>query len=160
MYRLWIGGQRIVRPKPAIGSPAMGKGGHSVPRMQTAVSALNMRFGAAAIGEVPAEPFAPGGSSLGDALVASGVELDDATLRYVAGWPSALQAALQAAIFENLARDGRVPITFAWAPGYDYELTIWDVRDSAETAGGITVLFRSRYPSDAHPLSAERSSSA
>jgi hypothetical protein len=122
--------------------------------MQTAVTAMNVRFGADQIGEVPADPFDPGSgaSSLAAALVDVGVGLDDATQRYVDGWPSALQAAVRSAIFDNLSRDGRVPITFAWAPGYDYELSIWDVRDSAETAGGITVLFKSRYPSDPHPL--------
>jgi hypothetical protein len=45
-----------------------------------------------------------------------------------------------------------MPITFAWAPGYDYELSVWDVADTADTAGGITVLLRSRYPADPHPL--------
>lgn len=127
-----------------------------MPRMQTAVTALNVAFGAERIGDVDRSAFAPSGDgeeTLSGAFVRSGVELDAATLRYVDGWPSALQAALRATIHENLARGGRVPITFAWAPGYDYELTIWDVRDTAETAGGITVLFKSRYPSDAHPLS-------
>ena len=127
-----------------------------MPRMQTAVTALNVAFGADRIGEVDPSAFAPSGDgeeTLSGAFVRSGVELDAATRRYVDGWPSALQAALRATIQENLARGGRVPITFAWAPGYDYELTIWDVRDTAETAGGITVLFKSRYPSDTHPLS-------
>lgn len=134
-----------------------------MPRMQTAVTALNVAFGADRIGDLDPTPFAPGddgAASLAEALVRSGVDLDDATQRYVDGWPSALQAALRAAIHDDLARDGRVPITFAWAPGYDYELTIWDVRDTKETAGGITVLFKSRYPSDPHPLSTEVTTSS
>jgi hypothetical protein len=127
-----------------------------MPRMQTAVTALNATFGAGRIGDVDAAAFAPigdGPETLSEAFVRSGVELDDATQRYVDGWPSALQAAVRATVYENLARDGRVPITFAWAPGYDFEVSIWDVRDTAETAGGITILFKSRYPSDPHPLS-------
>ena len=127
-----------------------------MPRMQTAVTAMNATFGAGQIGDLDPAPFAPGGDgaeTLSAAFVAAGVDLDDATQRYVDGWPSGLQAAVRATVHENLARDGRVPITFAWAPGYDYEVTIWDVRDSAETAGGITILFKSRYPSDPHPLS-------
>ena len=102
--------------------------------------------------------FAPGrdgAETLSRAFVAAGVDLDDATAAYMDTWPSAIQASLRAAVFENLSRDGRVPITFAWAPGYDFELTIWDVRDSTETVGGMTVLFKSRYPSDTHPLLAE-----
>lgn len=128
-----------------------------MPRMQTAVSALNVTFGAERIGEVDPAPFSPGdgAETLSAAFVAAGVELEDATQRYIDGWPSALQAAVRATVHENLARDGRVPITFAWAPGYDYEATIWDVRDTSETAGGITVLLKSRYPSDPHPLSGD-----
>ena len=128
-----------------------------MPRMQTAVSALNVTFGAERIGELDPAPFRPGdgAETLSAAFVAVGVELEDATQRYVDGWPSALQAAVRATVYENLARDGRVPITFAWAPGYDYEVTVWDVRDTSETAGGITVLFKSRYPSDPHPLSGD-----
>lgn len=126
-----------------------------MPRMQTAVTAMNVTFGADRIGDLDPMAFTRGGESLAGAFVQSGVELDDATQRYIDGWPSALRAALRATIEENLARDGRVPITFAWAPGYDYELTIWDVRDTTETAGGITVLFKSRYPSDPHPLASE-----
>ena len=129
-----------------------------MPRMQTAVTAMNVAFGAERIGDLDPSTFAPvgdGAETLSAAFVAAGVELEDETQRYIDGWPSALQAAVRATIHENLARDGRVPITFAWAPGYDYEATIWDVRDSSETAGGITVLFRSRYPSDPHPLAVE-----
>lgn len=134
-----------------------------MPRMQTAVTALNVTFGADRIGDLDPDVFAPGGdgaATLAEAFLRVGVDLDDATQRYVDGWPSALQAALRATIHENLARDGRVPITFAWAPGYDYELTIWDVRDTAETAGGITVLFKSRYPSDPHPLGTDAATSS
>jgi hypothetical protein len=133
-----------------------------MPRMQTAVSALNVTFGAERIGEVDAGSFAArgeGAETLSRAFVAAGVDLDDATAAFMDTWPSATQAALRAAVFENLSRDGRVPITFAWAPGYDFELTIWDVRDSSETVGGMTILFRSRYPGDTHPMASEKASS-
>ena len=129
-----------------------------MPRMQTAVTAMNATFGADRIGDLDPAPFAPGGdgeATLSAAFVAAGVDFDEATQRYVDGWPTAIQAAVRATVHENLTRAGRVPITFAWAPGYDYEVTVWDVRDSTETAGGMTVLFKSRYPSDTHPLAAE-----
>ena len=35
---------------------------------------------------------------------------------------------------------------------YDYGLRLWDVSNTAKTAGGITVLLGSRYPDDTHPL--------
>ncbi len=108
----------------------------------------------AAIDDETSEMFRPGaGNSLSDALRATpGTDLSTAVTSYIDGWPTALQAALQAAIHNNLTRDGRVPITFAWAPGYDYGLTIHDVVDTATSHGGMTVLFTSRYPSDPHPL--------
>jgi hypothetical protein len=130
-----------------------------MPRMQTAVSSMNTTFGPERIVDMDTAPFAAGGDgaeTLSRAFVAVGVDLDDATVDYIDTWPSAIQAAVRATIFDNLTRDGRVPITFAWAPGYDFECTVWDVRDSTETVGGITVLFKSRYPSDTHPLVAER----
>jgi hypothetical protein len=126
--------------------------------MQTAISELNTAFGSSQIAEVSAAPFAPasdGAETLSEAYVAAGANLDDATRRYIDSWPSGIQAAVRATIHDNLTRDGRVPITFAWAPGYDFEVTVWDVRDSTETVGGITILFKSRYPSDTHPLTAE-----
>ena len=129
-----------------------------MPRMQTAVTALNVTFGAERIGELEPAAFALGGDgaeTLSAAFVRVGVELEDETQRYIDRWPSGIQAAVRATVYENLARDGRVPITFAWAPGYDFEVTIWDVRDTSETAGGITILLKSRYPSDPHPLSGD-----
>jgi hypothetical protein len=133
-----------------------------MPRMQTAVSALNTAFGAERIGDVGADAFAPGGdgaATLSEAYVAAGADLDAATLAYMDTWPTAIQAAVRGALYENLSRDGRVPVTFAWAPGYDFECTIWDVRDSSETVGGMTILLKSRYPGDTHPMAPKGSTS-
>ena len=46
-----------------------------------------------------------------------------------------------------------MPVTFAWAPGYDYRLSVWDVSSTATTKGGITLLVETRYPDDPHPIS-------
>jgi len=101
--------------------------------------------------------FRPGPrNTLVDALAAiprSG--LRGAVLEYIGGWPSAIQAAVQAAIYDNLTRQATVPITFAWTPAYDYSVTIYDVVDTDISRGGITILFTSRYPSDPHPLLAK-----
>jgi hypothetical protein len=119
---------------------------------------MNTAFGPDTIGGIDADVWdLRAGLSLSEAFLRSGVELEDATAAFVDGWPTALQAAVRAVVFENLTRSGTVPVTFAWAPGSDFEATIWDVRDTAETAGGITVLFRSRYPDDPHPLARETS---
>jgi hypothetical protein len=125
--------------------------------MQTAVSAFNASFGPQGIREMDPEVFAPGDDApFSDALQRAGVELEEATAAFVDRWPSGIKAAVRAVLHDNLTRDGTVPVTFAWAPGYDFEVSIWDVRDTAETAGGITILFKSRYPDDPHPLDSDR----
>jgi hypothetical protein len=72
-------------------------------------------------------------------------------VRYLSDMPSAMEAALKGVLVSNLDEDKRRPVTFAWAPGYDWEMTVWDVADG-ETRGGITVLVRSRYPDDPSPV--------
>ena len=125
-----------------------------MPRMQTAVSAFNSSFGPQGIAEMDASAFAADADlSLSESFQRAGVELEEATAAFVDSWPTGIKAALRAVLHDNLTRSGTVPVTFAWAPGYDFEISIWDVRDTAETAGGITILFKSRYPDDPHPLS-------
>ncbi len=137
-----------------------------MPRMQEAVTTLNAAFGAEGLRNIGLDIFGARAGvelihpSLSEVFVRAGAELSPATRRYVDSWPSGLQAAVKGVLQDNLERAGTVPVTFAWAPGYDYEVTIWDVRDTTETAGGITVLFKSRYPDDPHPLDGETASSA
>lgn len=124
-----------------------------MPRMQTAVSLLNAGFGPDRIGQIGHEAFSwDSGLTLSEGFLESGIELDAETIEFVEGWPSGLLASVKALIFENLQREGTVPITFAWAPAYDYEVSLWDVRDTSSSHGGVTVLFRSRYPDDPHPM--------
>ena len=129
-----------------------------MPAMQTALSAMNKSFSSETIGDIDPEQFRPGfDTSLVSALRSvPGLDVDDAIFEYVEGWPTALQRSVQAAIWENLTRGAVVPMTFAWTPGYDFSVTLHDVRDTDETAGGITVLFTSRYPADTHPLMAAK----
>jgi hypothetical protein len=49
----------------------------------------------------------------------------------------------------------RRPKLPSWAPGYDYELSVWQAPDTRTSRGGITVLIKSRYPDDKHPLKDE-----
>jgi hypothetical protein len=60
-------------------------------------------------------------------------------------FPDAMHDAVRNLIHGALSSTPPVPITFAWAPGYDYEMTIW------QAECGITVLFKTRYPSDPRP---------
>ena len=61
---------------------------------------------------------------------------------------SRLSEPLCTATFSVKSRDG---MTFAWAPGYDYEVTVWESPPTAASPGWITVLIKTRYPSDPHP---------
>ena len=129
----------------------------AMPLMQTATSSMNGAFAPGAIDEIDDETAAlyqPGnGTSLAEALERTpNTSLSGAVLEYINSWPTALQAAVQATIHNNLTRGARVPITFAWKPGYDYSVEIHDVRDTDQTRGGVTVIVGSRYPADTHPL--------
>src|SRR5688500_10211379 len=128
-----------------------------MPLMQTATSSMNAAFAPDAIAELAgdgAEAFHPdSGASLSEALARIPLtDLSDAVRGFIDTWPTAIQAAVKATIHDNLTREGRVPITFAWQPGYDFSVTIHDVTDTAKSHGGITVLLTSRYPDDIHPL--------
>jgi hypothetical protein len=57
----------------------------------------------------------------------------------------------RAAVYRNLQREKPYGMTFAWAPGYDYEVTVWESPPTAASPGWITVLIKTRYPSDPHP---------
>jgi hypothetical protein len=126
--------------------------------MQVATSSMNAAFAPDAVAEIDGETASlyhpDSGSSLSEALDRTPkTNLSSAVVGFIDGWPSALQAAVKSLIHHNLTREAKVPITFAWQPGYDYSLTLHDVTDTATSHGGITVVLTSRYPSDPHPLS-------
>jgi hypothetical protein len=66
--------------------------------------------------------------------------------------PVAIQETIRAVAYAALSAVPPVEVTFAWAPSYDFEVTVWQAPDTKATKGGITVLIRSRYPDDRHPL--------
>jgi hypothetical protein len=115
---------------------------------------LNERFNASNIGDPglnPVDAFAEG-VQLADLVD----ERDDipraGVIAFLQQMPLGIHEAIRAVIKANLERENPLPITFAWQPGYDWELTINDVASTDETAGGITMIVRSRYPKDTHPL--------
>jgi hypothetical protein len=117
-------------------------------------SVLNERFSHRNIGEVPRDLFEPG-VDFAQSVRDDRLGLDEYVQRYVEALPPAIREALRAVVLNAVERERAV--TFAWAPGYDTEVTVWDVSDTDDTAGGITVMLRTRYPSDPHPLSSDRS---
>lgn len=72
--------------------------------------------------------------------------------KYVNDIPGGMQEAIRATIYYALSTTPPTQITFAWAPGYDYELSIWEAPDTKTSKGGITILIKSRYPDDKHPI--------
>jgi len=66
--------------------------------------------------------------------------------------PSTILEAQRAVVHANLQRDEPFGMTFAWAPGYDHEVTIWESPPTANTPGWITVLVKGRHPKDKHPI--------
>jgi hypothetical protein len=119
--------------------------------MQRLVSELNYRFAPERIGELVAqrEAFRPEGDwveRLGDLGAPAEFTL------YLAKFPTGLREMMRALVYEDLGRGaGVLPVTWAWAPAYDYELQAWECPGNLGSLGGITILVRSRYPSDPHP---------
>lgn len=122
-----------------------------MPMLQTMASRLNSLFGVPAITGISPDLFAPG-RSLADA--ANALAVDDGLAgagAYIAQLPASMQEAIRAAVYENLLRITPLAVTWAWAPAYDYELSIWEAPGTAVSPGGITIFVRSRYPADRLP---------
>jgi hypothetical protein len=128
-----------------------------MPGLQTVLGQLNHAFGREGIKKLAEqrEAFAPGKPLAAGIVVQSKMALHGDWTGYLKQIPQSMQEALRSTIFHALSTKPPTQITFAWAPGYDYELTIWHAPDTRKTRGGITVLIKSRYPDDTHPLHAE-----
>jgi hypothetical protein len=116
------------------------------------LTSLNVRFSHDHLHEVPAELFEPG-RKLSEAARDERMRVHHFEMaHYLDQLPPAIHEAIRGAVHSALQREPRSPVTFAWAPGYDYELSIWDT-PAAGTPGGVTIFLRTRFPNDAHPLS-------
>jgi len=126
-----------------------------MPMMQTTLNALNAKTAHSNIRAFAAssrDSFGPG-ADVADALAEATdapAPLKAALKAHLANTPGGIAEALRATI--HYALSTHTLVTFAWAPAYDYEIDIWQAPDTDHTKGGITILFKSRYPDDAHPL--------
>ncbi|HSV03009.1 MAG TPA: hypothetical protein VLI41_07350 [Phenylobacterium sp.] len=125
-----------------------------MPMLQTYLAQLNREFHPDRIGAFKAQRqqhFAPGRpldlAFLGDEKT----PLGRAWKTHFETIPESLREAIRGVIHSALAADPPIPLTFAWAPGYDYELNVWHAPDTDMTRGGITMLIKTRYPADRHP---------
>jgi len=68
------------------------------------------------------------------------------------GEPPTIIEAQRAVVRRNLEREEPFGMTFAWAPAYDWELTVWESPPTDISPGWITVLIKGRYPTDQQPV--------
>jgi hypothetical protein len=125
-----------------------------MPALQTIFTKLNEKFQTNNIQEFAriADRFAPGRPLEIDFLVPDDKVLQRAWKSYMKNVPQIFHESVRGAIYLALTAKPPTQITFAWAPAYDHEVTIWQAPDTDVTKGGITVVVKGRYPADAHPL--------
>lgn len=125
-----------------------------MPVLQTVLGQLNAAFTGPGLQNFVTrrDAFAPGKPLGAGLVVQKGTPLYDAWQAYLNEIPGSIQETLRSVIYYALSTAPPTEITFAWAPSYDYEVTIWHAPDTSTTKGGITVLLKSRYPNDKHPL--------
>jgi hypothetical protein len=85
-------------------------------------------------------------------LDGQGVNNAQSIAKLLAGEPPTIIEAQRAVVYRNLQREEPFGMTFAWAPAYDTELTVWESPPTEISGGWITVLIKGRYPSDEHPV--------
>ncbi len=104
---------------------------------------LSYRFRLGPIEDIPSAAFGPT-SNLLDAIKAVGIELNADETAFMRAVPAAQQEAIKGALHSAVSSDPRTPVMFAWIPGYDFEVRLFE----AEERGGaksLTVLFASPY---------------
>lgn len=128
-----------------------------MPGLQTVLGELNTAFSRQNIRRMAAnrEKFAPGMPLAAGIVVTPEHPLYEFYSGFIRSMPESMQEALRSMIYHALGTSPPTQITFAWAPGYDYELRVWHAPDTRNTRGGVTVMLKSRYPDDKHPLHGE-----
>lgn len=130
-----------------------------MPGFQAVLAHLNVAFGKDRIRQLAAhsEAFAPGMPLAAGLVIEKGTPLHGIWVEYLSKLPGSFQEAFRATVYYALTTKPPTTITFAWAPGYDYELSMWQAPDTKLTKGGITILLKSRYPDDTHPIAPKAS---
>ncbi len=114
------------------------------------VELANQRFNRENIGLISLEALGPE-LNLVDGAAALEIARNKREIEFLGAWPPGQQAAIVAAVRSALESEPRMPVTFAWAPGYDFEVTIWESAGMEGSPGAMTILLRSRYPGDQIP---------
>jgi len=117
-----------------------------MPLFQAMAERANSAFNRQSIGEI--SPNALKATSLSEVAGTLRIAQTAAERAFLDTFPPSIQAALRAVLQSALDRNPRLPVTFAWAPGYDFELLISEARMHNGSPGGITLFVRTRYPGD------------
>ena len=128
-----------------------------MPQLQALVGVLNRRFSFPDIqgfSEQHRDTYSQGArlSDIARRLGTAPPQLQEAWGRLLDSLPFAIHETLRAIMHTALNQSPPTTVTFAWAPSYDFEVTVWQAPDTKTSRGGITVLLKSRYPDDRHPL--------
>lgn len=120
----------------------------AMPMMQAMVERANQRFNRENIEAIQAQSASLGaGTDLAAGARALGIAADRREEEFLRSWPGGIKEAIRAAVYDALMRpSGPLPVQFTWAPGYDYEVTVWEVAGTAESMGGMTIALKSPVP--------------
>jgi hypothetical protein len=107
-------------------------GENVMPMLQAVLGRLNRRFSGQELLETRSrrEMWAPG-KSLGQIARESRTappELLNGWATFLDTMPVAIQETIRAVAYAALSADPPVEVTFAWAPGYDFEVNVWQSR--------------------------------
>jgi hypothetical protein len=129
----------------------------AMPHLQTILGTLNTAFSRENLPKLAEsrEAFREGQTLGAGIVVHPKTALHSDWVKYLHDIPGSIQEAIRSIIHHALSTSPPTQVTFAWAPGYDYELSVWQAPDTRTSRGGITVLIKSRYPNDKHPLKDE-----
>lgn len=113
-----------------------------MPMFNAVVRHLNRRFDDDNIGDFArsVDQFAQGRALDVEVLAFPDAAVARLFQSYLNKLPSGLHEVLRALLSHALSASPPIPISFSWAPAYDYELTVW------QPPCGILVQFRSPTP--------------
>ena len=116
-----------------------------MPMLHAMVRHLNRLFDDDHIREFAkqAHQFAPGQALDVDVLKFPNAALARRFQKYINHLPDGMKEVLRALFSHALSASPPIPMNFSWAPGYDYEMTMW------EQECGILIQFRSPRSAEA-----------
>jgi len=117
-----------------------------MPASHAMLPEFNRVFSPEYIRELDPELLAPGSNLVESAklLQEEGlIKINPTGIEFLEQVPPSLQEGVRAVLFNAVTRG--LPVQFAWAPAYDFELNVWEATGSDKTTGGITILLRSPY---------------